>query len=333
MMQAAPEAARTGRSGFRGPRELDPLRGVEERKPEQVNALTSIALVMLLPWILFAFVSLLTMLGNTAFLVVFMGLVVIIAIACAFQAYRLGSKNKTMAICCILCAVAVLAGFLTGLIISARYRSQAIQYWRKRAYTNVVADDPAAARSDASALVFEEGTAPELTNWMGYENRGVTHCAAPIMSTVSQAQTVQYWAVGTDCCDSQNGFTCDDAGDPTARSGLVILKAPPIPGAVLGVLVDDEVEGFEKAMKMAAAKYELVTAESPMLVRFVKDLQSARNGYFWRAWLLWLKAVLIALFVCFLTSAFVFATTDNALFAGFTKIRRRYVDRRILGMP
>eukprot|EP00913_Durusdinium_trenchii_P020614 g19360.t1 len=103
-------------------------------------------------------------------------------------------------------------------------------------YTDV---DPAAAKGqsymDSGEVYFKEGTTVDTSEMVSFRNR-VNFCAAPILGArqkgplrnqkglqevaregdfvMPQSGTVDFWAVGTNCCDkATREFTCGEAGE------------------------------------------------------------------------------------------------------------------------
>merc|ERR1719453_143098 len=88
---------------------------------------------------------------------------------------------------------------------------------------NLMPTNLAEAHADAGKIVFTDATRVDTTRAAGYKD-GSMYCVAPIEDDVPIGK-VQYWAAGTDCCLGRADFNCDDAWDPKARSGVVILDS------------------------------------------------------------------------------------------------------------
>merc|ERR1719235_1022190 len=117
--------------------------------------------------------------------------------------------------------VAVIFGTLAGLY---NYHTHMFQYWsydENRSYTNVLPSEPAAAHGDAGKMVFANTARVDTTRAVGYK-AGTTYCVAPILDD-AQLDRVEYWAAGIDCCPSRGDFVCDDAWNPKAKSGVVVM--------------------------------------------------------------------------------------------------------------
>lgn len=59
---------------------------------------------------------------------------------------------------------------------------------------------------------------------------GTMYCVAPIVSGSDETSTVDFWAVGADCCsESAPDFRCGEFSNPKARSGLRLLDDAVLP--------------------------------------------------------------------------------------------------------
>lgn len=170
----------------------------------------------------------------------------------------------------LLCMFAVIWGSAAGLYNYYEHMFQYFSYDESRAYTNVLPSEPAAGHADAGKIVFATAAKIDTTRAVGYKEASV-YCVAPILDE-SQTDRVQYWAAGIDCCPSRGDFACDDAWNPKARSGVVVLE----PG---GPLASNH-EMYMKAVRTAVQAYSLQSVEQPLLVRWVMDPQLVQNGFY-----------------------------------------------------
>mmetsp|Transcript_44212 Transcript_44212/g.127753 ORF Transcript_44212/g.127753 Transcript_44212/m.127753 type:complete len:280 (-) Transcript_44212:84-923(-) len=141
------------------------------------------------------------------------------------------------------------------------------EYWRLRetnSYANVLPTERAAGFADAGKVSFADGATLDVSKAIGFKDAS-TYCVAPVVDTL-QGAFVQFWAVGVDCCPERGGFTCDDAWNPLARSGVV---------------VQDASGEYAAAIKMAEAAYSIASADKHLLVRWVVDPEMVELDY-WR---------------------------------------------------
>lgn len=209
------------------------------------------------------------------------------------------SKTRKSSVCGFFCAGAILLGVLVGMKI---HLSELVDYWSyngKRHYTNVAPDEPAAAHSDASVLVFMDGSKPDSTRAMGYRRMGTVYCVAPVDVDASESDQnpstdIQYWAVGKDCCSGQ-GFTCEGAGKTGSRSGMVLSKKTGMDAIGEGILSNDELHYYQEAVKMGLSKFDMTSPENRMFARFVNDIQKAHDAQYTNAcWSLFYAQLFLA---------------------------------------
>lgn len=89
-----------------------------------------------------------------------------------------------------------------------------------RTYKDVDAASPAAAYLDAGRIRFNN-VSIDYDSGVGFKEYTSTFCVAPILGKANQ-QTVNFWAVGRDCCDEHGGFKCDDSEEQGVSGGLAI---------------------------------------------------------------------------------------------------------------
>lgn len=231
----------------------------------------------------------------------------------------------------ILRGVALFAviGALAGFSLSSDNLRDYWPYETMRHYTNVAPDEPAAAHLDAAVIVFMEGARPDVNRAIGYHRQGRTYCTAPISLDASHgnedgtvSSDVQYWAVGLDCCDDTQGFSCGDSSKSKARSGIVSVKQRTRAQSFFqGNLIGD-MSYYEEAIKMNMAKFDLTSPEDHIMLRWVEDIEVAIGNIFKDALKVWffyeLYAFLLAL-LCGLVMPVVIFRDEYALHASATR--------------
>jgi len=142
--------------------------------------------------------------------------------------------------CCMWCGLA--GAFITG----DRYWYQhTVNFYNLRDMASYINIDPASDKGqsymDAGTVYFKDGSYVLRDKALAFRN-GLTYCVAPIvqapleyepgspsLETVSgfampRSGTVDFWAVGTDCCGKDGGsFSCGQVQSTLARSGLRLL--------------------------------------------------------------------------------------------------------------
>lgn len=176
------------------------------------------------------------------------------------------------------------------------------EYWRLErgtTYNNVLPSESAMAHDDAAVLIFTEGTIIDTSRANGYKTTSGIYCVAPILNALDFDGRVEYWAVGSDCCHAHGDFTCDNANDPNARSGIVLgvypgppTTTPPATSLTLEKAStsattllsrhQDMSPEWVPAIRAAEATFGVVAAERALLVRWSSD-PSKHQGTLLRA--------------------------------------------------
>lgn len=175
-----------------------------------------------------------------------------------FVLLGVSSRHPEHALTGFLCLASVFLAMVLGLAVHDSYMKE---FWRLDSgakFTNVSPTEPSAAHGDATELEFAPGTFVDSSRTVGWMNGGKVWCVAPVASKF-MSPVVDYWAVGTNCCQERMGFACDDATDSTARSGIVLDKNAP------------EVSSYHSAIAQAEAVYDLEPNSGALLVRWIED--------------------------------------------------------------
>jgi hypothetical protein len=223
-------------------------------------------LLLLLPWLMFVLIAALFTYGYHHI----PGLVWVTVILCScFSLIFIfiagpDPESRSAVSLGVLCAFGIGLAVLAGL---HNYNVHMEPYWmyeEAREYHNVLPSEPAAAHADAGKIIFAVEAKIDTTKSVGYK-AGVVYCVAPIMDP-SSSNRVEFWAVGTDCCAQRGEFSCDDStleGADAAHGGIVVFES--------SFLAPGHFEYFHKAVKEAEAANDLVSAQEPIFVRWVKD--------------------------------------------------------------
>jgi len=151
-----------------------------------------------------------------------------------------------------------------------RGMSKYYAYEGQREYVNVVPNELALSHLDAGKITFSSDAHLDFQHSATFRD-GDIYCIVPIVGNAAVTQ-IQYWAAGTNCCEHNRNFTCDDAANSKAREGLVYLD--------VGVFANDaDVVGFRKAVKEATAAFGLKSSNDALFVRWVVNSDEAQRGY------------------------------------------------------
>jgi hypothetical protein len=181
------------------------------------------------------------------------------------------------------------------------------EYWQSQmleARGNVLPSEPAGAYGNAGEIVFADEARIDPSKAVGYKDTNV-YCVAPIASDVPM-DTVQFWAVGLDCCGARGTFVCDDAWNPKARSGVVVRNHSEWAS-------EDVREHYKKAVKLAEVTYAIASAEDPIFVRWVSNPQQVELNI-WRAGMgVVLAAIIISSLLCGLQACLMHVFTSGKM--------------------
>lgn len=160
--------------------------------------------------------------------------------------------------------VAVLAGSVLGLFVYDTYACFPQFYSNSRTYTNLVPSQPSGAVADAGGITFSAKTFVDIKQSSGFiSEAGYVYCAAPILDDTDLTR-IEYWAVGVDCCGSDGSFACDQSGDESAQAGIRVFDNS-------GWFMMSNHDFYVQARKKAEAAHALVSVESPIYLRWVRE--------------------------------------------------------------
>lgn len=194
-------------------------------------------------------------------------------------------------------AIAIAFGTLLG---HSYYCSHFIQVWsydNKAGYIGAHAASPALSKSDAGSFAFTKTTHVDVTQPIGYK-RGDVYCVAPIVDDSISDATVNFWAVGLNCCGARDAFRCYDSLDPRARGGMVVAAERE------SDFHSDPLEMYKKAAEIASARYDLVQSPNVMFVYWIYDLAGERTKIAYEAYNRFVAAGLIFLAILLPTFGF-----------------------------
>mmetsp|Transcript_40619 Transcript_40619/g.71487 ORF Transcript_40619/g.71487 Transcript_40619/m.71487 type:complete len:562 (+) Transcript_40619:129-1814(+) len=273
--------------------------GDPERKHEYLYTM------ILVPWGVFLWILLVwlilrhfTMLGTV--LLTTLAFAICIGAIIVGITYRRGEKTVPFSTMGMLCLLAVCFAIMTGQYGWSRCWRQ---YWwtiTGIGYQENTAATPAASRIDAAYIGFTSGKDSESTlghtsvdtfRAAGFRSQGTWYCAAPILSPSLVAGTiwtrVEYWAIGVDCCQDFQSFTCDASREYQGGYGVVMLDG----GMPCAGCNSDK---FRKATQKAEGRFNLVSSPGARYVRFVRTPGSVRNEYLFQCLLQLFSSTIIS---------------------------------------
>jgi len=227
-------------------------------RPEQI------LVIGLLPWLTFTLLASLFCFAYHDY----KDLVWILAIMCLLLGVLFivigvqGGRNSQFALGFLL-ASAVAMAVPVGLLIQDSFMKE---YWKLNegaTYHFMNPQDPGSWHADASIIEFMEGSFLD-DRTVGYMEVGRVYCVTPVSANqMSPAPT--YWAAGENCCSERGHFTCGDAKDSNARSGIVIK---------------DTTGNYATAVRVASSVYGMSLGNTtPTFVAWTKNAQDSVDSH------------------------------------------------------
>lgn len=172
----------------------------------------------------------------------------------AYRLYKERRKARFFIALAVSMWAALISGYLLGDMYYSRYIAQYLTYEDMGMYVNVdPALDNGQAFMDAGQIYFKESTYVARDRAMAFRNK-LTYCVAPILRQplmnqdgTNQVQslsgwvpppsgTVDFWAVGVDCCGPTGSeFNCGEVDSTVSRAGMRLLREDMQPFFVLAV--------------------------------------------------------------------------------------------------
>lgn len=223
-------------------------------------AITELAALVLLPWLLFTCILLMFAFAYSMWPgVVWTFVCVCIALALLLVIMGTVSRGNFRLGVGFLCLASVSVAITVGLFVHCEIMAE---YWRLSDGTVYPEVDPlsrAGSLSDAAVISFVKGTIVDDSRTVGYHKDGEIYCVAPIRGgPATRDQPVEFWAVGANCCEERTAFECGDFRKTGARSAIAIC---------------DSCHGdvYRKAVQEAETQYGLTSGADAMLLKWVED--------------------------------------------------------------
>merc|ERR1719331_1519030 len=96
-----------------------------------------------------------------------------------------------------------LVGLFVGFFLYYRLLVYYQHYTDMRTYSNVGGSQPVTQFKNGSMFLFTQDTRLDVMRSVGYKSRwtGQVYCVAPVVdSTMTNANNINFWAVGENCC-------------------------------------------------------------------------------------------------------------------------------------
>lgn len=173
-----------------------------------------------------------------------------------------------------MCVAAAGFGALAGIVTFHKFGAAYLAGVLGRPYTNVTAEASALAHADGGTIRFMQDVVLDPKFGVGSQLSGRRVCAAPIVHEAANADledaTVQFWAVGINCCPSRGRFECGDANDPSTHGGLVLHDDEDMPFSSF-LPVRNHHDDFMAVVQASAELHQLQLPSAPVLISWAHD--------------------------------------------------------------
>lgn len=250
-----------------------------KRKPlstgrRQVDSI-SLLQSLVVPWLLFVIAcALLTFRVRLAGLwVALLFLIVWRLLYLAYDCWRCRHQRSGYAawLVAVFFLTTVTAGLIAGIVVG-RQNSAMLEPYDTMAnmgiYFDVNPDAPGIGYQlvDAGRIFFLPGTRLDVSKSEGFKS-GSVYCVAPVTSgKLRPGATVDFWAVGVDCCSGTTAdYQCGNYNNPNVYAGMRLL--------------DDGQRGyFRLAVQQAEAAYK-IRSPHPVFLHWTRDPIADMNVY------------------------------------------------------
>jgi hypothetical protein len=247
-----------------------------------------------------------------------MGWSIFILVLCLLAATGLivfGAKKRSermwIMIMGFLCLIVIFFAAIWGFTMYYHHIVYYERYMEMRSYSNVGGSQKSDGFNDGSMFLFTQDTRLDVMRSVGFKSKwtGETYCVAPVVdSTMSAANPVNWWAVGSNCCLARGEFVCDDAEDPQTMSALVVLE----PEDVVRDYMKWAVAGasyprYIRAIHLEEAAFATRAAKNIKLLYWVKDPIQKQNQFWddakyntiWCGVILWVFLLFLGYYICY----------------------------------
>mmetsp|Transcript_94489 Transcript_94489/g.273131 ORF Transcript_94489/g.273131 Transcript_94489/m.273131 type:complete len:354 (-) Transcript_94489:12-1073(-) len=189
--------------------------------------------------------------------------VLLVSASVWFTRHHYVRSNNPEVVLGVLCFVAILISTAVGEYAMLTSLQEYRRLSHGASYFNVLPDEAAGGKVDATTLVFANGTRVDTSRTFGFTDvldpAAPVYCVAPVSSGNLYDKRVQYWAAGLNCCETRSNFNCFRPGSINELGATVFPR-------------DAKFEvGFMKAVKGAQGAYGLTSGDEYLLLTWTKD--------------------------------------------------------------
>lgn len=249
----------------------------------QRSRFTDVTVTIVLPWLVFFLVlSMFLFAYHDMKLLVWILLGACLALALLFLSIGCAVRSGTFLAIGYLCLTSLLVGGTVGFWLDREYLQRYWELDEGNEYKDVDPMSDARETREAAVLHFASDTFVDDRRTIGFVAEGGIFCVAPVALPVHANASVEYWAVGQDCCEMRSNFDCGTARDL---------------GAITAV-AERPNDLYTKAIYEAASVYSLNSSAYSKLVSFVNDPQVVIGDIWDEALTIALVAMMMDLCMC-----------------------------------
>lgn len=242
-------------------------KGAAKLRLSRQGRLSEAAITVALPWLLFFLVECLFLFayGDMKVLVwILISLCTCLSLLFAF--IGIAARHTVFLILGFLCLVAVTISCSIGLFIDGRFLHGFRELDRGPEYTGVSPLQSARATHDAGVLHFVNDSFVDDRRTLGYVSLGSIFCIAPVGLQGEYSSTVEYWAVGIDCCEKRTNFDCGSSRELEAVTAVVEPHSSAL-------------ESYARAIVQAESIYNITSSEHAQMMHFTSNPSEVSDGY------------------------------------------------------
>lgn len=246
-------------------------KGPAKPRVQRRNKLSEIAIVVVLPWLLFFLVECLFLFAyGDMRILVWVLITMCTLLSLLFVFLGVAARHAMFLILGFLCLNAVVISCSVGLFIDGRFLQRFRELERGAEYASVNPLQSARATHDAGVLHFINDSFVDDRRTLGHVSSGSIFCVAPVGVQGDYSRTVEYWAVGFDCCEKRTNFDCGAARNLEAVTAVVE------PHSFASEL-------YARAIKQAESVYNITSSQHAQMMHFTANPAEVSNGFWEQA--------------------------------------------------
>lgn len=253
------------------------------RGAKRRNRLADVTVSVALPWLVFFLIlSLFLFAYHDMRLVVWVLVGLCVCLAGLFMTLGFCGRHSAFVAIGLMCLLSVSLATAVGSWLHSQYL---VRYWELEKGSVYKDVDPSAdpdLTTDAGIITFGANAFVDDSRTLGFLADGGIFCVAPVAVPPYYSDKVNYWAVGTGCCQTRSAFDCGPSRELGTLSGMPELTEP----------------RYSQAVAEAVAVYGLTNSPGAQLLSFAENPQQVITEMWDETLTLALLAMLADLVIC-----------------------------------